>query len=282
MEKTHRLGSRKESVSTVAQPAIASPFQLGLRPGCPPFACHVTQVRAMEQPADQKQETRDPASKRKREAESKDEAETKTQVYPKRLKGENTALDAKNERKASTTSTKKVYERSLVSLSATSEAQLKEFESIASDSSVMNSIHTGPWNRRKIDDLVKSTREDDRTNQHNRDYFHWLVLAKGEDEPEAHVVGYVGFHPFKNKPNSLQIRVFVKPSGQGHGTNAVDLSIKEYYTKLKLRKPIWSVIEPSNTPSVKLFRSLSDWEDKETIPVYRKDHRVFLVKPPVN
>lgn len=213
-------------------------------------------------------EERDHASKRKRDADEDEEGNQEV----KRAKNEDKIEDKKEEAAQE--------ERYLVALSEASDQQISEFESIVADPAVMKSIKNGkPWDRSQVDDLVRSAKEDDKGDQPSREYFHWLVVFKGEAEQEARVVGYVGFHPFPYK-KALQIRVFVRPSGRGHGSNAVKLAIKKYYTELGFNQAIWSTVPSTNMPSIRLFNSLSDWTYKGEENLYnRRPHKLWVVTP---
>jgi hypothetical protein len=199
---------------------------------------------------------------------------------------------------------KLVFERRLVPLGDATPEQLEQLLDIASDPAIMKTIGKGTtWDKEHIDSLARQSGEDDRGPQEKRGYFHWILLSKvkpadqtteqgepkdqeadGEEEkkdkepeePEEKVVGYACLHPFKQK-QALQIRIFVKPGGQGHGTAATNLAVESYMSlPIKYKQQIWSLVLPSNISSVRLFERLQDWRVERDMRVFGANHRAFL------
>lgn len=200
---------------------------------------------------------------------------------PKRKReGEEENTSPSKKSRVAETEKRSTFERSLVELSGATLEQLDEFKKITADPSVMKTISKGEtWSAQRVDELVAEARKDDKEDVLKRDYFHWLVLAKEEDKDDTpHVVGYVGFHPFRPR-KGLQIRVFVSPARCGHGSNAVRLAIEKYY-QLGCDRPIWSVVSKANMPSFKLFERLPGWEHKGSQKLYGSSHELFLATPP--
>ena len=164
------------------------------------------------------------------------------------------------------------YTRRLVSLGKATPIQIKEFKKISSNSRIMKNIGRGiPWSSEYVDELVKQTKQDEANN--NPNYFHWLLLAKKENAKER-VVGYVSLRPYKD--NDLQIRTFVSPSGQGHGSAGGEIVMYEYYYNLGGDKKIYSVVKATNVKSVNMREKNPNWLLVSTSQVHGSLHKEFL------
>lgn len=168
-------------------------------------------------------------------------------------------------------SSKNEYTRTLVRLHLATPKQLKEFEVIASKPDIMQHIGSGKtWTNEYIKKLVNTSEQD----SHNKksSYYHWLLVVG--NAKESKVCGYVSLRPYERK--HLQIRTFVHPSGQGHGSAAGILVVNEYYKKLNGVKQIFSLVSVSNSRSIKMRTSSPNWLKVKEFHYMGSTHAEFL------
>ena len=158
------------------------------------------------------------------------------------------------------------YTRSLVDLDKATIGQIKDFKRISSNPQIMKNIGNGKiWSGKDVDKIVFQSKQDAAND--NKDYFHWLLLANDN------VVGYLSLRPYKT--TDLQIRLFVSPSGQGHGSAGIDLVTNEYYNVLGGYKQIWALVKMSNKSSSKIFERNPNWALISIINIYGDNHKEF-------
>jgi len=163
----------------------------------------------------------------------------------------------------------------LVTFENTTDRQIDELLQLTTNHTIMENIGRGElWDRIRIQNLIKDSKQDANILIEKRSYFNWLVCLKFG---QHRVVGFVSLRPMTKYLTSisigksdLQIRIFTYPS-QGYGTNIIK-AITKFIKKTPFT--LWAIIHEDNQISINFFKK-NGWTPMGKIKISGVDNIVF-------